>query len=295
MPLTVEDCFDQFLLTLTTSSNETSSAASHRASIEARLRDDFDMKTMFRTGSFGAGTNIRNYSDVDYFAVIPTAKLKANSGVTLAEVAASLRARFPLTANIRVNSPGVQVPFGDGGSETVEIIPVDETGRTSLNFRQFDIPSSTGDWKFSAPESHKAYVDGINDKFAGRVKPLIRFLKAWKFYRNVPIRSFYLELRVAAYANSETAIVYGIDVRNLLTALWNDQLSDLSDPRFPNDNMLLSACTSESGRKDALSKLENSKNWAQKAVSEQHSERPGAAIALWKTLYADEFPSFGVL
>src|SRR5437867_963254 len=122
MPLTVEAAFDQFLPSLATSQSETQSAASHRASIEARLRADFGLKTLFRTGSFGAGTNVRWFSDVDYFAVIPTANLKLNSGSSLTAVAESLRGRFPLTPNIRVHAPGVQVPFGDEGSEAVEVI-----------------------------------------------------------------------------------------------------------------------------------------------------------------------------
>src|SRR6185312_11070570 len=248
MPLTVADAFDQFLPTLTTSFTETQSAASHRASIEARLQTDFGMKTMFRTGSFGAGTNVRYYSDVDYFAVIPTANLKANSASSLAAVAEALRARFPNTPNIRVNAPGVQVPFGVDGSETVEIIPVDETGKTRLGFRQFDIPDGFGGWIFSAPESHKAYVDDIDTTLYNKVKPLIRLVKAWKFYRNVPIKSFYLELRVAAYAKTEKTIVYSIDIKNVLAALWADQLADFPDPRFPDDNFRVSACTSATSR-----------------------------------------------
>src|SRR5436190_21099555 len=110
MPLTVEDAFDQFLPTLTTSQRETESAASHRASVETRLKADFGLTTMFRTGSFGAATNVRGCSDVDFFAVIPRVNLKQDSGITLNAVATAMRGRFPLTANIRVNGPGVQIP-----------------------------------------------------------------------------------------------------------------------------------------------------------------------------------------
>jgi hypothetical protein len=154
---------------------------------------------------------------VDYFAVIPASNLKANSAVSLREIADSMRARFPQTPNIRVNNPGVQIPFGDQGAECVEIIPVDETGKTRLGFRQFDMPDGSGGWKFSAPESHKTYVDFIDGKLSGKVKPLIRFVKAWKFFRNVPIRSFYLKMRVAAYADKEKVIVDDIDVKNVLS------------------------------------------------------------------------------
>jgi hypothetical protein len=293
MPLTVEDAFNEFLPTLTTSQRETESAASHRASVEARLKTDFGLTTMFRTGSFGAGTNVRGYSDVDYFAVIPTANLKANSSSTLAKVAEAMRNRFPLTPNIRVSGPGVQIPFGDEGAERVEIIPVDDTGKTQLGFRQFDMPDELGGWKFSAPESHKAYVDQIDTKLSGKLKPLIRLAKAWKFYRNVPIRSFYLEMRVADLMDSETVIVYEIDLKNILNTLWKDQLADVRDPRFPNSNFILSACSSLSSRTDALSKLSNAATWSEQAMTEKHANRPGAAIAKWNLVYADRFPKFG--
>jgi Second Messenger Oligonucleotide or Dinucleotide Synthetase domain len=293
MPLTVEDAFDHFLPTLTTSRQETQSAASHRASVEARLKADFSLTTMFRTGSFGAGTNVRGYSDVDYFAVIPTAKLKKDSSRTLTAVAESLRDRFPLTPNIRVNGPGVQLPFGDEGAERVEIIPVDDTGKTKLGFRQFDMPDELAGWKFSAPESHKAYVDDIDTKLSGKVKPLIRLAKAWKFFRNVPIRSFYLEMRIAALMATEQVILYDIDLKNVFNALWDDQLANVPDPRFPNDAFVLSACSSTSSRTDALSKLGNAATWSQQAMSEKHANRPGAATGKWNLVYADRFPKYG--
>jgi hypothetical protein len=293
MPLTVDDAFNQFLRTLTTSLQETQSAASHRESVEARLKADFSLTAMFRTGSFGAGTNVRGYSDVDYFAVIPVSKLKQDSSVTLAAVASSLRARFPLTSNIRVNGPGVQIPFGDDGAERVEIIPVDETGKTKLGFRQFDMPDELGGWKFSAPESHKAYVDNIHTRLNGKLKQLVRLVKAWKFYRNVPIRSFYLEMRVAALMAAEPVIVYDIDLKNVLRALWNDQLANVPDPRFPDDGFVLSACSSSSSRTDALSKLGNAAAWSQQAMEENNANRPGAAIGKWNLVYADRFPKYG--
>lgn len=294
MPLTVEDAFDQFLPTLTTSRQESQSAASHRASVEAKLRAGFGLITMFRTGSFGAATNVRGYSDVDYFAVIPRANLKQNSSSTLAAVAEAMRDRFPLTADIRVNGPGVQMPFGDEGAERVEIIPVDETGKTKLGFRAFEMPNELGGWKFSAPESHKAYVDDNDTKLSGKLRPLIRLVKAWKFYRNVPVRSFYLEMRVAALMASETVIIHEIDLKNILNTLWEDQLADIIDPRFPDDGLTLSACSSVSSRTDALSKLGNAATWSQQAMSEEHANRPAAAIGRWNLVYADRFPKYGL-
>jgi hypothetical protein len=229
---------------------------------------------------------------VDYFAVIPTANLKQESGKTLAAVAESMRARFPNTDGIRVSTPGVLIPFGDEGAEAVEIVPVDQTGLTKLGFRQFDIPDGSGGWKFSAPESHKAYVDRIDTRLGGKVKQLIRLLKAWKFYRKAPIKSFYLELRVAAYAETEQAIIYDIDIKNVMTAMWNDQLAEIYDPRFPDDGFLISATNGPSSKAEALSKLASATKWSQQAVLDNAENRSGAAISRWNLVYDDAFPSF---
>ena len=95
MPRTVDEGFRDFLPKLTPSSGETDAAKKHRASIKARLERDFDMKRFFRSGSFGNGTSISSYSDVDYFASIPTKNLQQNSSTTLRKVKDSLADRFP--------------------------------------------------------------------------------------------------------------------------------------------------------------------------------------------------------
>jgi tRNA nucleotidyltransferase (CCA-adding enzyme) len=133
MATTIDAAFNEFLNNLRATRVETATAASHRASIEARLQASFGMTSFFRTGSFGNGTNITGYSDVDYFAVIPTTNLKRNSAASLEEVAKALRERFPLTDGIRIDSPGVRVPFGLDGAEATEIVPVDQlSGLTKL-------------------------------------------------------------------------------------------------------------------------------------------------------------------
>ncbi len=251
------------------------------------------MTAFFRTGSFGNGTNIRGYSDVDSFAVIPRENLKQDSDITLRKVAIDLRERFPFTEGIRVASPGVRVPFGLDGEEAVEIVPVDQTGHTQLGFRQFDMPDGNGGWKFSAPESHNAYVNRIDELHGGEVKPLIRFIKAWKFKRNAPIRSFYLEIRTAQYAAAERSIIYDMDVNRVLAMLWADKLAAVPDPRFPRGAFVLSACRTELQRQDALSKLRNATIWASEAVNFRFNGQERAAFQRWDLVYDHDFPAYG--
>lgn len=289
-PNKAEEAFDKFLSKLKTPRPETEAAASHRASIEAKLIESWGMTAFFRTGSFGNGLNIAGYSDVDYFGVIPATNLNPDSARTLERLADILRERFP-TTGVRVNSPGVRVPFGLDGAEATEIVPVHQTGFTRLGFRQFGMPDGSGRWKFSAPESHKAFVDALDAKLGGKLKPLIRFLKAWKVFRNVPIRSFYLEMRAAAYARRESSIVYDIDLKRILQAMWDDQLAEIDDPRFPNQGQILRPCATEPQRLDALNKLQMAYYWGDQAVSDRLATKEESAIKFWDVVFNHEFAS----
>lgn len=295
MATSVDAGFNEFLDSLRSNTSETSVAASHRASIKAKLENAFGMTAFFRTGSFGNGTNVRGYSDVDYFAVIPATNISGNSATALAQVATALRERFPLTQGIRVDAPGVRVPFGLDGAEATEVVPVMLTGQTLLGFRQFDMPDGNGGWMFSAPESHNAYVNRINDRLNGKAKALIRLIKAWKFARGAPVKSFYLEMRTAAYCDSEQAIVYDLDVRSVLGRMLSDGLADFPDPRFPNDGRFLKACNTEAQRLDAFTKLQNAYNWADQAVTYNHLGKTADAFGRWDLVFNYGFPSYNPL
>ncbi|MBB2841243.1 UNVERIFIED_ORG: hypothetical protein GGE64_005025 [Rhizobium etli] len=291
MPTNVDAGFNLLVSSLRTLEFESSAAASHRLSIKSKLEQAFGITSFFRTGSFGNGTNVPNFSDVDYFAVIPRERLKLDSRTSLGEVAASLRERFPTTANIRVNSPGVQIPFGLDGAEHTEITPVDFTGHSLLGFRQFEIPDGNGGWKFSAPESHNAYVQHHDERLGGRLKPLIRLIKAWRSFRSAPIKSFYLEMFVTKQMLAENAIVYSIDVKNVLRSLADAGVRPFIDPRFPEFS--LTGCSTEQLRLDATAKAASAAIWAESAWSSEHNKRDREAFDYWDLVFNYRFPSYG--
>jgi hypothetical protein len=117
-----------------------------------------------------------------------------------------LISRFPYTG-VRVSCPTVVVPFGTTASERTEIIPADCVGDRN-GYKVYDIADCAEGWQKASPDAHNSYVRAVDDR-AGKVKPLIRFLKAWKWFRDVPISSFYLELRVAKYASQEASSAIG--------------------------------------------------------------------------------------
>jgi len=288
MPRTIEEGFRDFLARLTPSSTESEGAKKHRASTEACLISNFGLKRFTRIGSFGNGTSISGYSDVDYLACLPTDQLTRSSTYSLQKVRNALDARFPYS-NVRVNCPAVAVPFGSVAAETTEVVPADEVNESN-RFKVYDIADCAGGWMKASPDAHNAYVRYVNDQLGGKVKPLIRFIKAWKCIRNVPISSFYLELRVAKYASAEKSIVYDIDVKNVFKLLWDGQLAQMQDPMGISG--YIPACSSAARRTEALSKLVTAYARAEKAREETIKENTIDAFYWWRLLYDNEFPTY---
>lgn len=289
MPRTVEDGFEVFHERIKHSKTESDAARDHRKSIEACLKNNFGLNRFYRIGSFGNGTNVSNYSDVDYLACLHSDQLTQHSGSLLAKVRLALDRRFPGTG-VNVDTPAVVAPFGTAKSETTEVVPAGYAFEERA-FKVYKIAAGDGRWMRTSPDAHKAYVDGADSLHNGKVKPLIRFIKAWKFYRSVPISSFYLELYVARYAQAETSIVYHADVQIILSRLNSENVAPIDDPMGVSGK--ISPCESEAGWLESLSKTETAATRAENARSAGEDGRIERAYESWRILFNDKFPAFG--
>jgi hypothetical protein len=269
---------------------ESNSARQHRASIEACLRSNFGLTSFFRTGSFGNGTSIRGFSDVDYFAVINRDYLSNNSAYSLQRLREVLLERFPYTT-VSVKTPAVALYFG-GGEETTEVVPADYLSNASSygGCRIFDIPDANGGWGRASPEKHQGWINELDKQFSGKVKPLIRFAKAWKYYQNVPINSFYFELRIAQYASEQGRIVYSGDLMYFSKQLLTKGLAAIQDPMGVSG--LVQPCATEPQRDDALSKLATAVTRAEKAWAAEESWDIKSAFDWWDMFFGGNFPSY---
>jgi hypothetical protein len=287
MAKNVDQAFDILIAGLTPSEAETSSAESHRASIKACLENNFDLISMFRSGSFGHGTSIRGHSDVDYFANIPANRLSNNSSNSLQEVKKALQIRFPTTP-ITVRSPVVVVPFGNGAGERHEIAPSYQNGSQN-GYYKYGIPNRADGWMESSPNAHAAWVNSINDKLNKKAKQLIRLVKYWNIMNNGGIRSFYLELRTAEFANSETSILYRFDVKSVFLTLINKNLAGMQDPMGISG--LIQPCT-DAMKSSAISKLNTAYTRAQNALDAENSGNVPLAFAWWDKVFNGKFPAY---
>ena len=142
----------------------------------------------------------------------------------------------------------------------------------------------------SSPSLHNSYVTSENIRLKRKLKPLIRFLKAWKYYCNVPISSFYLELRATKWMESEDTIVYDIDLKNILKKLDDCGLAAIQDPKGVSG--YVTACSSDATKKDALSKLSTARTRAEKARSAENNHNTRLAFEWWDKVFGGNFPSY---
>jgi len=288
LPRSIEQGFSEFLTKIKATAAETSATVSHRASIEACLKNNFGLSRFTRIGSFGNGTNISGYSDVDYLACLPNASLKQSSDSSLRLVRDALVTRFPNTGVV-IRCPTVFCPFGTYKSQYTEIV-VAKYLREVSGYKVYEIADGSNGWMQICPDAHNAYVDYVDKKHSGKVKPLIRLVKAWKFFCEVPIKSFYLEMRVAKYAAGEPAIVYEIDLKNILTMLRDNDLPALQDPMGIDGYIF--PCKTLTLKQDALSKLNSAANRAEKALIAKTNGNIKEAFVWWNHLYNDKFPNY---
>ena len=290
---TVDRGFRDFLTKLTPTPGESDAAKRHRATIEACLKNNFGMTYFFRTGSFGNGTSISGHSDVDYFAEIPVQNLGKNSTYTLNQLRDTLNTRFPQT-HVKVRRPSVVVPFGKNAKESTEVTPARYIRVTKKDkYRVYRIPDYSNGWMFSSPHAHNAYVRKIDQKLHGQAKTLIRYIKAWKYYWNVPISSFYLELRVAKYVKTKSSIVYDaydLAVKRVFSHLHAIGLANMQDPMGISG--YISACSTKAKLKEARSKLSTALTRSQKAYNARKSGDIKNAFHWWNMLYANKFPGY---
>ena len=288
MPRTVDEGFRDFLGRLTPTNTESDAAKRHRESIKQCIESNFGLDRFWRTGSFGNGTSISGYSDVDYMASIPTESLRPDSSKSLYELRSALADRFPNTG-VRTSCPAVVIPFGTDAKETTEVTPADYL-RTDNGYRIYDIPDCSGKWMEASPDAHNSYVRSINQKLSNKLKPLIRFIKAWKYLRNVPISSFYLELRTSKYASDESAIVYSIDVKQVFALLENIELAQIRDPMGVSG--LISPCRTNPDLTSAKSKVSTALSRAVKARKAEEDGDIKEAFYWWDLVFDGKFPSY---
>lgn len=272
MPETARGWLKDLTSLYTPTSTQFDAAKSHRASIEARLDAQLGLHEMFEIGSLRHGTGVWQHSDADY--LVSLKGVRPDSPWTmLNKVKAALQGRFTST-EIVVRRPAVVCRFSDGNVEVVPAYP-----GTSGYF----IADPSNGWMRTFPKDHNTYVNTVNKKHDGAVKTLARQLKVWKYKRNVPVSSCYLEMRAAKHMDGESSYSPLWDLYLALKKIRDADLADMNDPTGLGSRF--GSCSSESNRIDAMSKLQTAVGRALKAKDYENDGYDALAIEQLELLF----------
>lgn len=290
MGKTLQQGFEQFLLTkLAPVPSEYNLARSHKNSVKKSIKNHIDGYQFWETGSFGNDTGIRHYSDSDYFAVILKDASTNNSKTMLNKLRDSLKITFPNTL-IKVNSPSVCINFGQYASESIEVTPC-FASNVEKGYKVYMIPDGLGGWMKSSPQAHNEYVKEVNDQLQGTLKPLIRFVKAWKYLNKVPILSFYLELVIAhKYSKRKTKLVYEKELHQILEHLHKTELKPIMDPMKISG--WITSCDSVAKCEQALSKLNSAVERTQRVIEAAEKGEISKAFGILDVIFKKQFPAY---
>lgn len=248
-------------------------AMSHRAAIEVRLDTYLGVHEMFEIGSLRHGTGVWVYSDADY--LVSLKGVRSDSPWTmLNKVNEQLQNRFPSTTVI-TRRPAVVCKFSDGDVEVVPGYPATGGG--------YWIANPADGWMLTHPKDHNKYVTDVNTKHGGAVKKLARQVKVWKYKRNVPVSSCYLEMRTAKHMDGESSYSPLWDLYLTLKKMRDADLAAMNDPTGLGSRF--GSCSSEANRLDAMSKLNTAVSRALKAKDYADEGNESLAIEQLKLLF----------
>lgn len=274
MTQTADQYLNDLLSTWTPSAGYFDAHRKHKAGIEARLDNWYGLHDMFETGSLRHGTGVWLYSDADYFASMKGER--PTSDAALARVKGALEDKYPSTT-IQIRKPTVKCLFASG-AETVEVVPA-----FPIAGGGYWIPDPAGGWMKSHPKDHNTYVNDANKKHNGGAKKLTRLVKLWKYKRSVPVSSCYLEMRAAKYAEDTTGWILYMDIYFFLKRLQGHELAAMNDPTGLGSRF--TACSSDSTKTEALSKLDTAVSRAKAAMDHVADGNHASAIERYKLLF----------
>ena len=234
-------------------------------------------------GSWGKATQVRPPRDLDMFFALPwseKARFDARQGNVqsqlLQEVKEVLGAKYQQTT-IRGDGQVVLVAFN---TIAVEVVPV-----FLMNNRQFVMPDTNGggQWKTVDPMAQVAAIDSPDKHLNGNVRALSQIMKLWKYERNVPLKSFIIELLVTDYItnrpyNSYDTYWYDWYVRDFFEYLKGKANSYVLIPGVWDIYWL---------GDDWLSKAETAYNCAVEACKNEYNDYQYLAGEEWQKIFGN--------
>lgn len=287
--------FDTFIDNIKLTSDQISDARTKYDGVCKKLHDYFysnfiyNGSTKLLIGSYGKGTNIRPARDVDVVFKMPWTEFSESTSFynaqsyLLQKIKRILKEKYPDT-DMRGDGQVVVVNFSS--NHFVEVVPSFEFNSSNLSGK-FYIPDTNngGKWKLADPRSEIKQISDSDELTNGNTCNLIRMIKKWQSFCNVPIRSLVIELRVVNFLKkyeyaSYDSIYYDWMVRDFFKELLN----------YVNGNCKMPGLDETIYYGDEWkSKTESAYSRAIKACEYETAKDEDGATLEWKKIFGEDF------
>jgi hypothetical protein len=290
----IADSFQILLERIQPPASEAAAAASHLATIKARIESAFTLKKWVVTGSNSRGTSIAGASDVDVLAVVAREDIRhggayVSSYTTLDNFRKELEGRF-WRSIVRRDVHAVVVEFSDC---KVEVVPaffermVENSGR---QWPVYSIPDGAGKWMSTCPDLYNAYIDGQNTASGGKLRYTAQLIKFWRECRSprIPLSSFHIEMALAFEGICKGVKSYGECVTGILQSLAARDCRAFQDPFGISG--LLPAVKTPTQRETTLASVKYSRDQAKAALFSAGLANLPEARRHWDIVFNARFP-----
>jgi hypothetical protein len=250
-----------------------------------QLDEGYVYRSSLLVGSYGKNIAIAPPSDIDILFQLPGEKFDKYDNNTwngqsqlLQNVKAILQKTYSRT-DIRADGQIISVPFA---SYNVEVLPA-----FKLTNGQYYFPDTHngGSWKTTDPKAEQKNISTSNKRSQGNTVKLIKMVKAWKYYCNVPIKSLVIELRAVNFLNSwehydKSATYYDWMIRDFFSELLKYVNGHCKIPGI--DEKVLYGDKWESKAKSALDR-------SIKACDYETEDSTVSATSEWKKIFGSRF------
>lgn len=288
--MSVGSKFDGFVSNIQLTETQLKDAQTKHTNVRNTLHDAFystaySGSTSFLVGSYGKATAVRPPSDIDIMFILPPNEfyrydnLQGNKQSILLQNIKSILLKTYTNTDLRADGQVVSVPFV---SFAVEVVPCFELTNGNFNICN---TNSGGSWKEVAPKADMKSLTESNARSNGNTVKLIKMMKVWKRYCNVPIKSFAIELLAKELlANwtyyDKSSVYYDWMVRDFLGFMISKANGYLFAPRTYELIYL---------GDDWKSRAESAYDRAQKACKLESDKEDAKATEEWKKIFGDLF------
>jgi hypothetical protein len=293
--LTTTEAFERFRQRLELSDTEQKDASKRQTEIRECIREGFDLKTDFLSGSYRRHTKTKPLKDLDVMFVLgEQEKWRRDKPPveTLEAFEKCLKKKYADDGQVEINRRSVTVEFEKdyyADDHDGKVLSIDAVPAFECDGGNYEIPDKvTGTWIKTNPDKHREQATAKNKELGGRWVPLVKMAKAWNRTNGGTVKPSFLVEVMAEDLVEAPFSTYPDEIRNLFAAMeanigrtWHDP-AGLGPP--VSDQMTADRIT------EATKALQEAQRKATLARRCEETGRQGEALQIWREVLGDYFP-----